>query len=155
MKTITLEPGSGFAYQETGLSIDRSLSDIKDLLKKFKCEETLVYESGINIKLAFKKSGIPYVIDFPLVYIEGKKTPRRLAMEVSGRIIFNKIKAVLIDVALNDESEFMQAMLRYIGLPSPQGMLTLGELVEAQKDRIIKGQIEFDPQKIKLLAGAP
>jgi len=57
-----------------------------------------------------------------------------------------------LDVELGTLS-FMQAMLRNVALPSPQGMIPLGDIIEAQQDKIITGQVEFDPSKIKLLEG--
>lgn len=45
-------------------------------------------------------------------------------------------------------------MLRAVMLVTPQGVITLGELVEAQKDNIVRGQIEFDPTKVKMLEEA-
>lgn len=148
-KIINLE--SKFPYLTTDVPLEQSKNDIKALLRKFKCEEILDYESGENVRIAFKKQGIPYIIDFPVIYVEGKKTKMRPAPQIAGRIVYNKIKAVLADLTLEESDEFMQAMLRFIGIPTPQGMISLGELVEMQKDKIIKGQIEFDPQKIKLI----
>lgn len=148
-KIINLE--SKFPYLDTDVPFEKSVNDIKALLRKFKCDEILDYESGDNKRIAFKKSGVPYIIDFPVIYVEGKKTPMRPAPQIAGRIVFNKIKAALADITLEESDEFMQAMLRFVGIQSPQGLIALGDLIEVQKDRIIKGQIEFDPQKIKLI----
>ncbi len=151
MKKIYLKSNSRFPYIDTDVALEKSIDDIKKLLKKFQCEEILQYESGETMRLIFKKGGVPYIIDFPVIYIEGKGTAPRLAMQVSGRIVFNEIKATLVNVEMG-ALDFMQAMLRHIALPAPQGITSLGELVESQKDKIIKGQlIELDPTKIKLL----
>ena len=150
MNKIFIKPKSNFPYMDTNIPFEKSLADIKVLLRKFKCDEILTHEAGDLIKIAFKKEGIPYIIDFPLIYVEGKKTPARLEMGISGRVVYNRLKSNLLDVEIGSLS-FMQAMLRSIALPSPQGLVTMGEVVEAQKDGIIKGQISFDPGKIKLL----
>lgn len=150
MIKIYIKPKADFPYLDTDVLFEKSLADIKNLLRKFKCDEILTHEAGDLIKIAFKKEGIPYIIDFPLIYIEGKKTPARLEMGISGRVVYNRLKSNLLEVEIGSLS-FMQAMLRSVALLSPQGLVTLGDVVEAQKDSIIKGQISFDPGKIKLL----
>jgi len=150
MIKIYIKPKIDFPYRNTDVPFEKSLADIKNLLRKFKCDEILTHEAGDLIKIAFKKEGIPYMIDFPLIYLEGKKTPARLEMGISGRIVYNRLKANLLEVEIGSLS-FMQAMLRSVALPSAQGLVTMGEVVEAQKDSIIKGQISFDPGKVKLL----
>ena len=153
MKKIFLKPDAPLPYTKTQIPFDRSILDIKALLKKFGADEIIVYENGQEEnKIAFRKGGVPYIIDFPVIYIEGPKTPARLSMDISGRVVYNRIKTILLDVELGTLS-FMQAMLRNVALPSPQGMIPLGDIIEAQQDKIIKGQVEFDPSKIKLLEG--
>lgn len=150
---IRIKPGSKFPYQTTDVPFAQSQEEIKDLLRKFKCEEILSYEGNTDIKLAFKKEGVPYLIEFPLIYEEGRKTQSRLRMDISGRVILNRIKTQLIDVEIGSLS-FMQAMLRMVALPAPQGVVTLGDLVEAQVEQIKRGQIELDPTKIRMLTEA-
>ncbi len=150
MKKIFLKPDAPLPYTKTVIPFDRSILDVKALLKKFGADEIMVYENNLEVKIAFRKGGVPYIIDFPLIYIEGPKTPARLSMEISGRIVYNRIKTILLDVELGTLS-FMQAMLRNVALPSAQGLVPLGDIIEAQADKIIKGQVEFDPSKIKLL----
>lgn len=151
MKRIFLKPDAPLPYTKTQIPFDRSILDIKALLKKFGADEIIVYENGKEeVKIAFRKGGVPYIIEIPVIYIEGPKTPARLSMDISGRIVYNRIKTILLDVELGTLS-FMQAMLRNVALPSPQGLIPLGDIVEAQQDKIIKGQVEFDPSKIKLL----
>ncbi|KAB2942419.1 MAG: hypothetical protein MPEBLZ_04353 [Candidatus Methanoperedens nitroreducens] len=151
MKEIHLKLDSGFPYMDTDVSFEQSIEDIKKLLKKFKCDEILTYEKDKTVRMMFKKDGVPYVIDFPVIYIYGSRTQPRLAMEVSGRVIYNEIKSSLV---IAEIKSFMQAMLSYIAQPTPDGIISLGELVESQKDKIIKGQlIELDPSKIKRIIG--
>ena len=156
MKTerkIYIRPGSSFPYQTTHISLAQTMEQIKALLRKFNCEEILSYEAGATQKIAFKNQGIPYIIDFPEIYEAGKNTPDRLRMDISARIVLNQIKTLLVDVEIGALS-FMQAMLRMVALPAPQGVTTLGEVVELQRDNIIRGQIEFDPTKAKALTEA-
>jgi len=151
MKKIFLKPDAPLPYTKTHIPFEKSISDIKSLLKKFGADEVMVYENGEEVKIAFRKGGIPYIIDFPIIYIEGPKTKARLSMDISGRIVYNRIKTILLDVELGTLS-FMQAMLRNVALPSPQGLIPLGDVIEAQQDKIIKGGlVEFDPSKIRLL----
>ncbi len=154
VKKITLELGSKFPYIDTDVAFERSTEEIIKLLKKFKCEEILTYQNGDEFKIAFRKGGWPYLIEFPLTYVKGKQRqrPPELNMRISGRIVFNRIKSVLVDVTL-DEAEFMQAMFRYVALPIQGGLVLLTDVVAAQKDKIIKGQIELDPAKLKMLPG--
>jgi len=150
MKKIFLKPNAAFPYTQTRVPLDSSISLIKALLKKFSADEIVVYENGKEVKIGFRKGNVPYIIDFPEIYIEGPKTPAKLSMDISGRIVYNRIKTILLDVELGTLS-FMQAMLRNVALPSPHGLVPLGDVIEAQQDKIIKGQVEFDPSKIKLL----
>lgn len=153
MNKIYIKPKAGFPYQGTDVPFERSVEDIKVLLRKFKCEEILSHEAGDKITIAFKKERVPYIIEFPEIYEERKNQPTVLRMDISARIVYNQVKALLVDVEIGALS-FMQAMLRMVALPSPHGITTLGEVVEAQKDNIIRGQIEFDPTKVKALTEA-
>lgn len=153
MNKIYIKLNSGFPYQRTDVPFQQSVEDIKALLRKFKCDEILSHEAGDKITIAFKKEGVPYIMEFPEIYEERKNQPVRLRMDISARVVYNRIKTTLVDVEIGVLS-FMQAMLRMIALPSPQGITTLGEVVEAQKNNIIRGQIEFDPTKVKALTEA-
>lgn len=150
MKKIFIKTKSKFPYLGTNTSLDKSIEEIKKLLRKFECEEIAIYEAGEIIKLAFKKANVPYILEFPIIYIEGPNTPARLAMDISGRVVFNELKVLLVNVEIGT-LDFMQAMLRHIALQSPQGILPLGEVVEAQKDQLIRGKVELDPTKVKVL----
>lgn len=152
LKKMTLELGSKFPYIDTDVAFERSVDEIIKLLKKFKCDEILTFQKGDEFKIAFRKGGWPYLIEFPLMYIKRKHQPPELNMRISGRIVYNRVKSVLVDAAI-DEVEFMQAMFRYVALPTPTGLVLLADVVAAQKDKIIKGQIELDPEKLKLMPG--
>lgn len=152
LKKMNLDSGSKFPYIDTDVPFEKSVDEIIKLLKKFSCDEILTFQKGDEFKIAFRKGDWPYLIEFPLTYIKRKQKPAELAMRISGRIVFNRIKSVLVDSAL-DELEFMQAMFRYVAIPAPEGLVLLADVVAAQKDRIIKGQIELDPEKLKLMHG--
>lgn len=153
LKKLTLELGSKFPYIDTDVPFERSVDEVIKLLKKFKCDEILTYQNGEEFKIAFRKGGWPYLIEFPLTYIKGKQKPAVLNMQVSGRIVYNKVKSALVD-AIMDEGEFREAMFRYVAIPTPGGLVLLADVVAAQKDRLLKGQIELDPEKmIRLLPG--
>ena len=153
LKKITLELGSKFPYIDTDVPFERSVDEILKLLKKFKCEEILTYQNGEKFTIAFRKGGWPYLIEFPLTYIKGKQRPVELNMRISGRIVYNRVKSVLIDASIDDDAEFMHAMLRYLAIPTHTGMVLLADIVGAQKDKLLKGQIELDPEKIRLYSG--
>lgn len=153
-REIHIKPSSGFPYLGTDVPFEQSIEDIKKLLRKFGCQEILTYEQEKSTTLMFKdKSKIPYKLEFPTIYIDSRGHEPRLAMDVSGRVIYNEIKAMLVNVEIGF-LDFMQAMLRYVALPAPQGrgIVTLGEVVESQRETISRGgMVELNPEKLKLL----
>lgn len=152
MKKLTLDLGSKFPYIDTDVPFEKSMDEIIKILKKFKCDEILTYQNGEEFKIACRKGGWHYLIEFPLTYVRGRQKPAELNMRVSGRIVYNRVKSALVDATM-DDAEFREAMFRYLAIPTPNGMVLLADVVAAQKDMIIKGQIELDPEKLKLYPG--
>lgn len=152
MKKLTLERGSKFPYIDTDVPFEKSVDEIIKLLKKFKCDEILTYQNGDEFKIACRKGGWPYLIEFPLTYVRGRQKPAELNMRVSGRIVYNRVKSTLVDATM-DDAEFREAMFRYLAIPTPNGMVLLSDVVDAQKDKLLKGELELDPEKMKLYPG--
>jgi len=125
-KTVTLrkrgEKERGAAYVETSVPFSRSLSEIKDLLNRYGCEKVLEFTERCGditqYSLAFENRGSKFLIEFPITYLKGK--PPKLNMNISGRIIYNKVKALLVDVEI-DYLDFSQAMVPFMLLPTASG----------------------------------
>lgn len=138
---------TGSPYAQTTVPFDKSLSQIKALLTKHGCNKIAIQEDRAGdyprITLLFMKDELPYIIEFPVTYILKAKTGRELKMEISGRIIHDRLKSLLIEVDIN-MSNFAQAMMRFIALPSADGrFVALESRVIEQADRIQRGQFDL------------
>ena len=114
-KIVTIKPGAN--YTGTTVPFERSLQKIQEMLERFGCSRIMVSKDMRGqvptITLAFEKAGLPYIIEFPVIYEKRKNTPDKLRMEVSGRVIHDRIKALLIEVQLNI-LDFSQGMMRWV-----------------------------------------
>lgn len=130
-----------FPYAMTGVPFQKSIGDIKILLQKFNCETIVDFEKtsrdGVRHTIGFEKDGLRYLIEFPITYVE-HSTARTLNMDVSGRIVYNRVKALLVDAELNLLS-FHEAMLPYLALPTPKGPMSVMEVIHDQIEGIKKG----------------
>lgn len=125
-KIVTLKKRSrgtrGAAYVETDTPFSRSLVQIKELLDRYGCEKILEFtekrQDLIYHSLAFENRGVKFLVEFPITYLSGN--PPKLNMNVSGRIVYNKIKALLVDVEI-DYLDFNQAMVPFMLLPTTSG----------------------------------
>lgn len=130
-------------YAETGVGFNQSVGQIKDLLEKFNCEKIVDFSETIKGQpypvrtVGFQKDGLRYLIDFPITYIENSKY-KKLNMDVSGRIVFNRIKALLVDAEI-EYLTFHEAMLPYLALPTPNGTISVMEAVQSQIENIKSG----------------
>lgn len=118
----------GAAYVETDIPFSRSISQIKEMLDRYGCDKILEFtnKSGeiVQNSLAFEFRGAKFLIEFPITYLQGTKgNPPKLDMNISGRIIYNKIKALLVDVEI-EYLDFSQAMVPFMLLPTPSGRPT-------------------------------
>jgi hypothetical protein len=128
-KTVTLRKRTsherGAAYVETDTPFSRSVTQIKELLDRYGCERILEYSNKCSDitehSLAFECRGSKFLIEFPITYLQGK--PPKLNMNVSGRIVYNKVKALLIDVDI-EYLDFSQAMVPFMLLPTASGRPT-------------------------------
>lgn len=130
-KVVTIKTGRHkvISYIDTEISFERSLSEIQTLLLKYNCERIIhdyqLRQRGSVVEplhtLGFVQKGTKFIIEFPVVFLE-RKSGKVLRMEVSGRIMFNKIKALLIDVELG-YLDFREAMIPYAALQAPDGRI--------------------------------
>ncbi|MCK9591434.1 MAG: hypothetical protein M0Q91_05425 [Methanoregula sp.] len=152
-KIITIWIGEGpdrkgklhkpFPYAGSGVGFNQSVGQIKDLLARFNCERIIDYSDKRKDDphpmhtIGFEKDGLRYIVEFPVTYVE-HSTARRLDMNVSGRIVFNRIKALLVDAEI-EHLTFHEAMIPYLVLPTPQGTMSVMDAVQGQIDNIKKG----------------
>lgn len=157
-KIITIWTGEGknrqgrkrtpMPYTGTEVHFSRSISEIKALLQKFNCDTVIEYQSkgdaaarargeGDLYTLGFEKDGLKYLVEFPITYVENSRG-KTLNMDISGRIIYNRIKAQLIDVEIGYLS-FHEAMISNLALPTPRGVMTVMDIVQEQAKEIREG----------------
>ena len=133
-------------YTDTEMSIEESIAKIKVLLKRFGCQTIIDYQKeGIDPKhgvlsyntIGFEKDGLKYMIEFPITFVE-HSLGKRLNMGISGRIVYNRIKALLVDAEI-EYLTFHEAMLPYLALPTPHGTMSVMEVVQSQIAQIREG----------------
>jgi hypothetical protein len=124
MKLVKVK--KGFPYFGTKVPLDRTISQIKEMLRKFgsdKIAEMDDTNSGAHV-IAFTNRGKSYLISFPETVIEKgyhKKVERR--PDIGARIIHDRIKAMLVSVEL-EFLVFEQAMLPYLLVRGADGSPT-------------------------------
>ena len=133
-------------YAGTDTPFLRSVAEIKAMLQKFKCETIIDYQKqGTDPKygdlafntIGFEKDGLKYLIEFPITFVENSKG-KHLNMDISGRIVYNRIKALLVDAEI-EYLTFHEAMLPYLALQTPHGPMSVMEVVQSQLSEIKKG----------------
>lgn len=150
---VVLKPGMN--YVNTDVSFDRSREQIKALLRKFGCDKIADFEdlNTGQTKIIFEKDNVPFVVEFPITYVERGRRHNKiqeLDMKISGRIIHDRIKSLLIAIQIN-YLDFTQAMMPFIGLPSPDGIKPMEVVVKEQHEALVSGRFELDPTKPRLL----
>lgn len=134
---VALVPQNG-PYSSTRMPMDRSIEEIRKMLKEHNCQDITVREAVRQSPagpeplwtLGFYYNGEPYVLEFPVIYERRVKTPNVLRMEVSGRIVANRVKAMLIDVDLG-VYKFEQTMIGFRALSdgTGHGVMALQEAI--------------------------
>jgi hypothetical protein len=113
-----LKPGRHI-YTKTEVSLDRSMNEIKKMLLDNGCtrigtQEDLRGKVPIHT-LIFEKDGLPFMIEFPVVYERLRNNPDKLRMDLSGRIIRDRIKVLLMEVEIG-ASPFTAAMAQFVAI---------------------------------------
>lgn len=115
---------AGAAYTGTTVNFDRSLLQIQAMLEKHKCSRIAIQKDMRGelptVTLLFEKANLPYIIEFPIIYERRKRDADKLRMDISGRIIHDRIKALLIEVELNI-LDFSQGMMAFLAIPDKTG----------------------------------
>jgi hypothetical protein len=96
--------------------------------------------------ILFEKAGDPYVIEFPIIYVHKKRGENELRMDVSARIIHDRIKSLLIMADLNI-LEFSQVMMGFLLIPDKFGYpQQFEEYVLEHKNELPRGTFNISYQ---------
>ncbi len=142
-------------YMGTETPFEKSLTAIERMLERYQVEDLITRKtyqvlqgSGIPepvtfYTLAFRKAGFNYLVEFPIIIEQGPKLGKRLRMDVSARIIHDRIKALLIGVDL-ELMNFNVAMMPYTALPDGKGGLqSLQDFVIEHRAEISQGRLDL------------
>jgi len=146
MKEVTLK--KGYHYTGTTVEFTRSIEQIKQMLMKHGCakigEMRTVDGKGIpRLVLVFENMGTPFTIEFPTTYTSTKSGKRELNMNISGRIIHDRVKALLVEVDIG-YLDFAQAMMPYLIVATPQGRMALEDAVKNNEERFRRGTFSMN-----------
>lgn len=141
MKDVTLP--KGYHYTGTVVEFTRSIEQIKQMLMKHGCskigEMRTIDEKEIpRLILVFENMGTPFTIEFPTTYTITKGGKKELNMNVSGRIIHDRVKALLVEVDIG-YLNFTQAMMPYLIVSTPQGQMALEDAVKHNEELFKRG----------------
>lgn len=150
-KIAVVKPGS--PYYGTDVSFDRSLMQIQAMLEKHKCTRIMLQKDlrgdPPTCTVLFEKAGLPFIIEFPVIYTVvssgNRYSPKvkKLKMEISGRIIHDRIKALLIDVELGVQ-DFEQALMQFLLVRGSDGRpQMLQDFVLERKDQLAQGTFDL------------
>jgi hypothetical protein len=105
-------------YKETEVPIDRTMAEIKLMLVRNGCSRIGIQDDMRGeiplYTLIFEKDNLPYMIEFPVVY-ERRASGNRLNTNLSGRIIRDRIKVLLMEVEIG-MSPFTAAMAQFVAI---------------------------------------
>lgn len=146
----------GANYTGTTVSFDRSIMQIQAMLEKHKCSRIAIQKDMRGdiptVTLLFEKAGLPYIIEFPIIYERRKRDADKLRMDISGRIIHDRIKALLIEVELN-VLDFSQGMMAFLAIPDKSGRpQALQDYVMDNRNQLAQGTFDI---KYQLPEGKP
>jgi hypothetical protein len=89
------------------------------------------------------RDNIPYIIEFPVTYIEKARIGKQLNMNISGRVIYERIKAMLIEIEYK-MADFSQVMMRFIALPTGDGhIISMEDHLMNQHDQLGTGHFDI------------
>jgi len=113
-----LKPGR-HTYTGTKVNFDRTMAEIKKMLLQAGCtrmgtQDDIRGQIPLHT-LIFEKDGLPFMIEFPIIYERMKRGPDTLRMDISGRIIRDRIKVLLMEVEIG-ASPFTAAMAQFVAI---------------------------------------
>lgn len=115
-------------YLKERVSFPKSMSGIQDLLQRHNCDQIATAQKQVTdakhgpftmYSLAFIVQGERFLIEFPVIFATSSKGTA-LRMDIAGRVIFYKVKSLLVDVEIGYLS-FMEAMMPFRVIALPDG----------------------------------
>jgi hypothetical protein len=121
--TVSQKNKSVLPYLNTTVSFEKSFGEIQALLMKFGCSDLITRQTPSKVPgttlsctlytIGFVNRGNHFLVEFPVVIVPvGRQMTKEVRMNVSGRVVLNKIKSILVDVEMEFLS-FEQAMMPY------------------------------------------
>ncbi len=141
-------------YTRSEVPIDSWVDRIKKKLDEHGCTNVMVMHENITLddgqkvryyRLVYTHSGSSFVTEFPILYIVNKRTgKKRLAMNVIGRIIHDRIVASLVQADMN-VVDFEQAMLPYLAVrdEGTGDVKEMQEFVTDNREILIHGPVRM------------
>jgi hypothetical protein len=117
-----------FPYLDEHVSFPYSLQAIQDLLNRHHCTQIAIAQKEKTdpthgtftvYSLAFIVKEEKFLIEFPVVFVKNTRGTQ-LRMDISGRVVFYKVKVLLVDVEF-DFLNFQEAMMPYRIITLPNG----------------------------------
>jgi hypothetical protein len=136
-------------YVDTTVDFDKSFAEIQQLLRKFGCGDVFTRSQASTVpkikvpctihSIGFVHKGSKFLIEFPVtVVVQGREgsEKRVVNMNISGRIVLNKVKALLVDVEIGHLT-FEQSMLPYQLITDNTGRtLTIADMVDENRNKL-------------------
>jgi len=151
--TISSKNKSVVPYLNTTVLFDKTFVEIQSLLMKFGCSDLMTRQVAGTVPqtslpctlytIAFFHRGQKFLIEFPIIIalVGRDRRDKKVMMNVSGRLMLNKIKALLVDVEL-DVMTFEQAMMPFQLISDGAGKpVTIQEYVDTNRDKIQSGNM--------------
>ena len=155
-KIITVTPKNKhiLPYLNTTVAFEKSFGEIQGLLMKFGCSDLITRQTpsivpGTKISctqytIGFIQKGNHFLIEFPIFVVPiGRNNDKEVRMNISGRVMLNKIKALLVDVEIEFLS-FEQAMMPFQLIADRNGQpITIQDYVDENRAVIASGKSVF------------
>jgi hypothetical protein len=152
--TINQKNKAVLPYLNTTVAFEKSFGEIQGLLMKFGCSDLITRNTpstvpGTTLKcnkymIGFVQKGNKFLIEFPIFIVPtGRNGIKEVRMNPSGRVILNKIKAMLTDVEM-DYLTFEQAMMPYQLIAGQDGNpITIQDFVDDHRNEFVSGANPF------------
>lgn len=146
MKEVVLP--KGYHYTGTTVEFTRSIEQIKQMLMKHGCSRigemrTIDKDEIPRLVLVFENLGTPFTIEFPTTYTHTKSGKKELNMNISGRIIHDLVKSLLVQVDIKYFS-FAQAMMPYLLVDTPRGRVALEDAIKDNAEQFRRGTFSMN-----------
>ncbi len=141
-------------YLNTTVEFTKSFGEIQGLLMKFGCADLITRQTPSKVPgttlnctlytIGFVQKGNHFLIEFPVFIVPfGRDHHKEVRMNVSGRIMLNKVKALLVDVEMEFLS-FEQAMMPFQLIAGRDGQpVTIQDFVDNNRAEIASGKSVF------------